>query len=274
MRRIAIVLGIALCAAGCDGKSEGQRTVGPSRTVTAVNVGPESNNLLRIGTEQAYTATVRWSDGSVTTEAASWRSDAPVVATVDSTGRARGVETGEATLVAGVQGIEGVLRIRVLPNYGGDWSGAAVVRTCSETGAWSGSDLCRDLRGLGQLPTSVALTQDRDRLSGTLTLDDVEASIANGTIRNDGSASLTARLVEPDDGTTLTFAFEPVELRARGDTMSGTSTMTATATGLAGEFRVEFEMPQLTRSSAGLQVRTAAPLLGLRARMARKPATR
>jgi hypothetical protein len=274
MRRIAIVLGIALCAAGCDGKSEGQRSVGPSRTVTAVNVGPESNNLLRIGTEQAYTATVRWSDGSVTTEAASWRSDAPVVATVDSTGRARGVENGEATLVAGVQGIEGVLRIRVLPNYGGDWSGAAVVRTCRETGAWSGSDLCRDLRGLGQLTTSVALTQDRDRLSGTLTLDDVEAPIADGTIRNDGSASLTARLVESDDGTTLTFAFEPVELRARGDTMSGTSTMTATATGLAGEFRVEFEMPQLTRSSAGLQVRTPAPLLGLRARIAGKSATR
>jgi len=274
MRRIAIVLGIALCAAGCDGKSEGQRTTGPSRTPTAVNVGPESNNLLRIGIEQAYTATVRWSDGTATTEAASWRSDAPVVATVDSTGRARGLENGEATLVAGVQGIEGVLRIRVLPNYDGNWGGAAVVRTCRETGDWLGSDVCRDLRAIGQLGATLALTQDRDRVSGTLTVDDIEAAIADGTIRNDGTASLTARLVETDQGMTLTVAFEPVELRARGDTMSGTLTMTATAAGLTGDFKADFEMPQLARSVAGLQLQPGTPLGGLRARIARKAPTR
>ena len=274
MRRIAIVLGIALCAAGCDSKSEGQRAVGPSRTATAVTIGPEASNLLRIGTEQVYTATVRWSDGAVTTEAASWRSDAPVVATVDNSGRARGLETGEATLVAGFQGIEGVLRIRVLPNYGGDWGGVAVVRTCRETGAWSGSDVCRELRSFGQFVTRLALTQDRDRLSGTLTLDDIEAAIGDGTIRNDGTASLTARLVESDDGMTLTIAFDPVELRARGDSMSGTLTMTATATGITGDFKADFELAQVMRNGAGLQFHSGRSAGGLRALVARKPPAR
>jgi hypothetical protein len=274
MRRIAIVLGIALGAAGCDGKSEGQRIVGPSRTATAVSVGPEASNLLRIGTEQVYTATVRWSDGAVTTESASWRSDAPVVATVDNTGRARGLDTGEATLVAGFQGIEGVLRIRVLPNYAGAWSGAAVVRTCRETGDWSGTDVCRELQAFGQLATTLVVAQDRDRLSGTLTLDDIEAAIADGTIRNDGTASLTARLVDSDDGITLTVAFEPVELRARGDSMSGTLTMTATATGITGDFKADFELSHMVRSGAGLQLHSGAPLGSLRAIIGRKPPAR
>ena len=274
MRRIAIVLGIALCAAGCDSKSEGQRTVGPSRTATAVTVSPEANNLLRIGNEQVYTATVRWSDGAVTTEAASWRSDAPVVATVDNTGRARGLETGEATLVAGFQGIEGVLRIRVLPNYDGAWSGAAAVRTCRETGAWTGSEVCRELRASGEFVTRLALTQDRDRLSGTLTLDDIEAAIADGTIRSDGTASLTARLAESEDGMTLTVAFEPVELRARGDSMSGTLTMTATASGITGDFKADFELSQMVRSGAGLQFHSGTSRGGLRALLAGKPPAR
>ena len=274
MRRMAIVVGIALCAVGCEDKSDGQRAVGPSRTVAAISVGPDANNLLRIGIEQVFAATVRWSDGSTTSEAVSWRSDAPLVATIDNGGRARGIDTGEATLVAAYQGSEGVLRIRVLPNYDGGWTGAAVVRTCRETGDWLRSDVCRDLRALGQLPTTLALTQDRDRLSGTLTLDDIEAAIADGTIRNDGTASLTARLVDSDEGMTLTIAFEPVELRVRGDNMSGTLTMTATASGLEGDFKADFEMPQLLRSGVGLQAHAGTHLGGLRALLSRKPPAR
>ena len=271
MRRMAIVVGIALCAVGCEGKSDGQRAVGPSRTVAAISVGPDANNLLRIGVEQVYTATVRWSDGSTTSEAVSWRSDAPLVATIDNCGRARGIDTGEATLVGAYQGSEGVLRVRVLPNYDGGWTGAAVVRTCRETGDWLGSNVWFDLRAFGQLPTTLALTQDRARLSGTLTLDDIEDAIANGTIRNDGTASLTARLVDSDQGMTLTIAFEPVELRVRGDNMSGTLTMTASASGLEGNFKADFEMPQLLRSGVGLQVQPGTHLGGIRALLSRKP---
>jgi hypothetical protein len=270
MRRMAIVVGIAICAVGCGDKSDGTRSVGPSRTVAAISVGPDANNLLRIGLEQVYAATVRWSDGSTSTEAVIWRSDAPLVATIDNGGRARGIDTGEATLVATYQGIEGILRIRVLPNYDGGWTGAAVVRTCRETGDWLESDVCRDLRAFSQLPSTLALTQDRERLSGVLTLDDIEAAIADGTIRNDGTASLTARLVESDQGMTLTIAFEPVELRVRGDNMSGTLTMTASATGLKGDFKADFEMPQLLRSGVGLQVQSGTQPGGLRALLLRQ----
>ncbi len=166
------------------------------------------------------------------------------------------------------------MRIRVLPNYDGGWTGAAVVRTCRETGDWLGSDVCPDLRALGQLPTTLALTQDRDRLSGTLTLDDIEAAIADGTIRNDGTALLTARLVESDQGTTLTIAFDPVELKVQGENMSGTLTMTATATGTEGDFKADFEIPRLLRSGVGLQAHAGTQLGGLRALLSRKPPAR
>lgn len=273
MRTMAIVMGMALCAAGCGGKDNGGQSTGPSPTVAAVTVGPEVN-LLRIGLEQAYTATVRWSNGSTTTEAATWRSDAPAIATVDNAGRARGIDTGEATLVAAFQGAEDTLRIRVLPNYEGQWSGAAVVRTCRESGDWVGSDICRDLRTMAQLSSTFSLTQDRDRLSGTMTLDDIDAAIADGAIRNDGSASWKAGLVDTDQGMTLTIAFEPVEVRARADTITGAFTMKVTASGLKGDFTADFEVPQQLRSVAGVLGQPGTPFGGLRARLARKPTAR
>jgi hypothetical protein len=59
---------------------------------------------------------------------------------------------------------------------------------------------------------------------------------------------MAARMVIPADGTTLTLVFDPIEMQARGDTMTGRFSMTTTATGIGGQLVVDFDVPGLTRS--------------------------
>lgn len=251
MRSLVFLGALSLLIAGCDGSSPvTSGGTGPSRTPTTVTVNPNGSNLLRIGQEQAYTASVRWSDGTETTEPAVWRSDVPAVVTIDAGGRARALDTGDATVEGVAQGIPGRLRIRVVPDYQGGWIGEAVVRACRDSGDWRRADICKDVFPPGARgQVALLLGQDRDRVSGLLSLAEDEAELAPGLIRPDGSVGLAGRVVMSDDGLTLTLVFDPVELRAQADTMTSRFTMTGTATGLTGELAVEFEAPSLTRSA-------------------------
>jgi hypothetical protein len=126
MRSLVCLGALTLLTAGCDGKQDTYGGGGPSRTPMAVTVHPNGNNLLRIGQEQMYTASVRWSDGTEATEPASWRSDAPAVVGIDTTGRARAVETGDATIEGAVTAVIG--------------AAPASARTCSRwhrAGGWA-----------------------------------------------------------------------------------------------------------------------------------------
>ena len=264
MRSIPVVAALVLLSVACDKKSgDGGQAValGPSPTPTAVNIEPQASNLLRIGIDQTYSATVQWSNGTSTTQSAAWRSDAPQVATIDNAGHARALGAGEATLVAAYQNVEGKLRIRVVPNYHGVWHGTAALRTCRENAGWLESHLCDELRSFGDLQSTLDVTQEGDRLSGMFTVDDVDATIDSGAIRIDGSASFTARKSEIVDGLTLNVVFDPVELRSNGDTIAATFTMTASSPAVSGDVRAEFEASQLARGGNGLQLQ-ARPRTG------------
>ena len=259
MRSLVSLGALLLLMAGCDGSSPvTSGGAGPSRTPTAVTVNPNGSNLLRIGQEQAYTASVRWSDGTETTEPAAWRSDVPAVATIDGAGRARAVESGDATIEGVAHGVGGHLRIRVVPDYQGAWLGEGIVRGCRDSGDWHRAGICTEVFPVGSHgPVGLVLGQDRDRVSGLLSLVEDEADLTPGLIRPDGSVGLTGRVVMSDEGLTLTLVFDPVELRAKADTMSGQFTMTGTGTGLSGDLVVEFEVPTLTRSAGILPTHQA-----------------
>ena len=221
MRMVALVVLLGTLV-GCGG--DGPST--PTRTPASVTITP-STDMLKIGVEQVYTASVRWSDGTETPETATWQSDAPAVATIDGSGRARAVDSGEATLVAQVQDRTGTLRIRVVPNYQGAWGGMYTVRRCRESGDWVSFEVCADIYRVGvKLPIGLSLTQDRDRLSGEITLEDVVAPITSGTIRIDGGAAIAARVTVPFGANPLTFVLEPFDVRAKADVLSGTFTLT------------------------------------------------
>ena len=253
MRNLVCLGALTLLAAGCDGGSEAAGGSGPSRTPMAVTVNPTGSNLLRISQEQTYTASVRWSDGTETTEPATWRSDVPAVVAIDTAGRARAIDTGDATVEGVAHGLGGHLRIRVVPDYQGPWLGDGVVRGCRETGDWRRAGACAEVFTVGSRGrVGMLLGQERDRVSGYLSVVEDDAELAAGLIRPDGSVGLTGRVVMSDDDLTLTLVFDPVELQVRADTMTSRFSMTATGTGISGELVVDFEVPQLTRTATGL----------------------
>jgi hypothetical protein len=159
-------------------------------------VGPSTAGLIKVGDDQVYTATVNWSDGSQTTETASWTSDNSNVATIDGTGKAHGISGGEASLVGTTSHGAGVLKIRVVPNYQGTWTGDYTVRNCTATGAFSPSDWCgRDAFAPGTiLPIIMAFTQNADKITGTITLGSVATTLdVSSSIGVDGGANMSAQ---------------------------------------------------------------------------------
>lgn len=246
--RIVIVALAALAAVSCGGESDRSVLQQPSDMPVSVTVNPPASNILRIGIEQAYSASVRYGSGVETTETAAWRSDAPAVAAIDNGGRARGVDTGDATLVASVKGLEGTLRIRVVPDFQGRWAGLVASRSCSESGFWTRTDICRDLFTGAGFPVGFDLRQDRDRVGGTMNLDGMDVAMNDGTIRGDGAVSTSGAITLIDDGMTLVYGFDPLELRARAGAMSGTLRMTVTLTGQPGSVVVEFDLRDVSRS--------------------------
>lgn len=251
--RSLVVLGVLILLAGCDGEGPaggGSRGVGASRIPVGVNVNPNGTNLLRISQEQVYTASVRWSDGTETTEPATWRSDVPAIVAIDGSGRARGIDTGDATIEGIAQGLGGHLRVRVVPDYQGAWLGQGIVRGCRETGDWRRVEACDDVFVVGSRGSvGFTLGQDRDSVSGFLSILEDDAELAPGLIRTDGSVGLTGHLVMTDGNLTLTFAFDPVELRVQSDRMTSRFTIKATGNGISGELVADFEVPDLVRSA-------------------------
>ena len=125
MRRV-LVAGLLL-AAGC-GTHDGPSAPTPTPMPTGVSVTHSAESTIFIDNEVQFQATVTLSDGS--TQAASdvtWESDAPGVATVSSAGLMTAVAAGEATISAEVAGGRGgFLRIRVYPEFQGNWTGRGV----------------------------------------------------------------------------------------------------------------------------------------------------
>ena len=248
MRTVAVVVLLGTLV-GCGG--DGPST--PTRTPASVTITP-ATDMLKIGVEQVYSASVRWSDGTETVETATWQSDAPAVATIDGSGRARGIDSGEATLVARVQDRTGTLRIRVVPNYQGTWGGMSTVRGCRASGDWEGfeihggllgGEVCVDIYRVGQqVPFRASLTQDRDRLSGDIALDALVVLITSGTIRIDGGAAIAARVTIPFGGSPLTFVLEPFDVRAKADVLSGSLSLTGTWPGFSGALVVDADIPE------------------------------
>lgn len=176
---------------------------GKVKTPNSVTVGPSTAGTLKIGDDQTYTATVNWSDGSQSVETATWSSDNTAVATVDGTGKAHGVNSGEATLIAKTttSNAQGTLKIRVVPNYQGTWTGDSTVRNCIATGAFDPADWCgRDGFAPGTiLPITLAFTQSAGTITGTITLgSDLNAVPRTASLMGDDFAP-PVRLSSPFD---------------------------------------------------------------------------
>jgi len=178
--------GLLICATVLTAASCGSSPAAPTVKVIAVQ---SSSGQLFLGVVEAFSAQETLSDGTtraVTT--GTWSSDAPAVASVDSTGRVTGKASGTATIIVDADGVRGTKLIRVLPNFGGSWSGGIFYGSCSSSGWSPGCSTIDDT--LGHVVTMV-FTQTGDSVTGTIVTPFITSSMS-GTVAADGTLSFTS----------------------------------------------------------------------------------
>ncbi len=254
MKKAAVAVALMTLSA-CGGGGGGGTPTGPTKTPGNVVIGPSTAGMIKIGDEQTYTATVNWSDGSQTTETATWTSDNSSVATIDGTGKAHGVGSGEASLVGSTSHGTGVLKIRVVPNYQGTWTGDYTIRGCSATGAYDPREWCAGNDGFTTgaiLPIVMAFTQSADKVTGTLKLGSVTTNVdATTSIGIDGGLHLTSQgTFTGDDGSSNTITVNPASFRANGPSMVGSFTWTWTSPGYSGSAVISSDLNSVPRTAS------------------------
>ena len=228
--RIAIALALAV-AVGC-GKDEGGPT-GPSPAPTSLSITP-GTDLIKIKGSETFSVTGTYSDGSTRPVQATWGTDNGAVATMDPSGRAGGVTSGQATIFADAQGQRATRLLRVVPDYQGRWRGDWTATRCADEGDWRGA--CAEFPAGSLYSLALDLTQTRDAISGTADFGDALPGAVNGTIRMDGPLVLAG---------TQTVVIEdiPVEL-----VLSDWETVTTDNERMTGRFRVTFRVAGLSGS--------------------------
>jgi hypothetical protein len=255
MRQLGAMVGLVVLG-GCGGG--GGSPTPPSKTPQGITVNPIATTLIKIAQEQPYTASIRYSDGTEATVTATWQSDNQNVATIDPAGKAVGLNSGEATLIARADGLTGTLKIRVVPDYQGTWDGQYLIRGCRASGSFDPKDWCgADGFKAGQrLPIGFAMLQERERLSGSIFIGSLEHTLdSSSAIRIDGGAALSGAGSYKSEDVTVNTNINPSSVRAHGPTLTGTFTMTFTLTGYSGSASFDADLSSVTRVSL-----TAVPL--------------
>ena len=241
-----VISGVLL--AGCGGGSGGPRPpTGPSGpTPVGLSIAPDAD-MLRIKATETFTATAALSDGSSRVVEATWASDNTGVATV-SAGRATGIASGEVTFSAEYQGQRATRRVRVLPDYHGQWSGALNQTACRDEGDWRG--VCAELANGTLYFVSMALTQSRDAITGIVDLGEAPAPV-QGHIASSGHLRLEGSYTETQDGVTLDLALVDWEtVTTDNSQMAGRCAMVFRLTGLQGSVRLDMDLASVTKTSA------------------------
>jgi hypothetical protein len=249
--RNLVVVALLTTMVACGGKGGGSPTApsAPTPTITGLSITP-ATDLIKIKASESFTATATFSDGSSRPVQATWGTDTPGVATIDSSGRATGVASGQATIFADYPGAQRATRLlRVVPDYHGRWRGDWSVTACAEEGDWRG--VCQEFT-IGSLwLLNLTVTQTRDTVTGTTDFGEDLPGPVTGTIRMSGHLEVSATY-------TVTFEGIPVEITVSNwetittdnERMTGRLRMGMRATGVQGSFRTDGELRIVTKTSA------------------------
>lgn len=247
MRRILLVACASslLPLTACGGGGSGNPAK-PTPTAVSVSITPGDDFIL-IGESVQFSASVSLSDGSSSTQSGTWGSDAATVAGVDTTGKVTALAWGKATIYVDVQNHRGTRLVTVMPNFKGEWHGAAVLDACRQTGDFTTVDFCGEAP-IGESDTIVLhVTQSRTTLTGTIDLAEDSGDL-NGTVADDGAMTLTATI--PIEELLVTIK----NWTARSDTpgtMTGRFTAAYSAAGATGALELDLHLAGMVRTSGG-----------------------
>ena len=154
---------------------------------------------------------------------------------------------GKATIYVDIQNHRGTRLVTVMPNFKGEWHGAAVADACRQTGDFTTADFCGEAP-IGESGSIVLhVTQSRTTLTGTIDLDEDSGDL-NGTVADDGVMTLTATI--PIEGLLVTIK----NWAARSDTpgtMTGMLTAAYSAAGVSGTLELDMHLTGMVRTSGG-----------------------
>ena len=224
-------------------------------TTTAITVN-SSSDLIYIGVSEAFTATMIMSDGTTKVVTAGvWSTDANNVATVNSsTGNVTCVGSGNVDIIVNYQGVQGVKRIRGLPNYQGTWSGSYYIVSCSDSGRVSGS--CSSFPINNVFPCDLNLVQTHDAVTGSFYLGTLSAS-ASGPVSTDGTLLLTGTISSAPWTVDVSWTMAS---KTAGN-ITGSLSEIWMAAGYSGDVRISATIRDLNRTStmAGMRMNFGSP---------------
>jgi hypothetical protein len=127
------------------------------------------------------------------TVAAAWSSDAPDVASIGDDGMITGVKLGTTVIRASFEALSAQRPVRVVPDYGGRWTGTRHVTGCVRLSG-GGPDICRFevVNGGAVFPLAVSITHNNSSVIATLEFLVMGVTLESG--RLDGSFSDTGAL--------------------------------------------------------------------------------
>jgi hypothetical protein len=206
------------------------------------------------------------SDGTTRVVEGTFQSSDPAVATVATDGLVTGVTSGEATITALHQSHRAERRLRIVPDYAGDWDGGYRISSCTDQGDWEG--FCETEDPNLEWSLELSFTQGGGDVSGLVRAFEDATIPVVGSIATNGRLSVTGEInigsqAEPfilQIANWDTGAFEANRL------MNGKFEVVGNAPDLDGEFRYFCEVTVLNKIGAA-----PGRFGGLLRRLAEKP---
>jgi hypothetical protein len=260
--RIAIAFALAV-AVGC-GKDDAS---GPSPILASVSITP-GTDLIKIKGAETFSLTGTYSDGSTRPVQATWGTDNAGIATMDASGRASGVASGQASIFAEAQGQRATRPLRVVPDYQGRWVGDWTAVGCTDDGDWRGA--CSEFPSGSLWALWLDFTQTRDTISGRTDFGDGLAVAVAGTIMMSGPIVLNGTSGIVIEGVPLEATVSDWEtLTTDNERMTGRFRFILRAAGVQGSLGLQGEARIVTKASASTSVSATEAAWGFRGAIAR-----
>ena len=250
----ALAVVVMMGAMGCGGGDSTPTSPTTAPTVTGLSV--TGLDAIRTSFFANFTAQSTMSDGSTQTVTAVWTSSSPDVASVAANGDVSGINNGTATITATYQGRSASRPVRVVSNFGGNWSGTYRIAKCDQSAAFAG--WCAGIGGTGAvLPVALALTQSgagRDQMTGTIALGSITGN-TSGNVTQDGRLNLGGTFTNAISGTVFVVTIGGWDTRLSGPSgMAGGWSQSIRANGFAGNAYQENALQSMTHTSQGSSV--------------------
>jgi hypothetical protein len=222
--------------------------------------------FVRLNTPQRLVVNAMMSDGTTRVVEGTWQSSDLAVATVAADGLVTGVTSGEATITAQHQSHRAERRLRIVPDYAGDWDGGYRIVRCAEGGDWEG--FCEGEDPAVEWSLELAFTQFGGEAGGLVrAFEDVVVPVV-GLIATNGRLSVTGEINIGSEAEPFVVEIANWDTAAFDNNllMSGTFEVVGSAPDLEGEFRYFCEITVLNKIRAA-----PGRLDGLARRLVAKP---